>query len=196
MRKSESVRNCWIVGAIAGLVVLLFVSGIGPTHWLGGVFLGLITFGLMGGFLVWLDGPDQADFGGDQFDADASLIAAAQSRALGLQLLAAETGTSAEAEAFEAVAEAAFAPDLVDAAKPVTAGDAAQMPDNLQQISGIGAKTAELLAGLGITRFDQIAAWDSAQKKEIAAALGRAGARIDADDWIGQAKALIGGTDG
>ena len=54
MERSICKRNCWISAAIAGVVVLLFASGIGDMGWGGGLFLGLVTFVLFGGLLVFL----------------------------------------------------------------------------------------------------------------------------------------------
>lgn len=48
MERAECSRNNWIVAAIAGVVVLLFVLGIGDLHWLAGLFLGAVTFSCWG----------------------------------------------------------------------------------------------------------------------------------------------------
>lgn len=53
MQKTDCTRNCWIAGAVIGLLVWIFTSGIGQTSFMGGLFLGLITAVLMGLFLVW-----------------------------------------------------------------------------------------------------------------------------------------------
>lgn len=54
MERSVCTRNCWISGAIAGVVVLLFTSGIGDLNWGAGVFLGIVTGVLFGAMMVWL----------------------------------------------------------------------------------------------------------------------------------------------
>lgn len=54
MERSVCNRNCWISGAIAGVLVLLFASGIGDLAWGGGLFLGAVTGALFGGLMVWL----------------------------------------------------------------------------------------------------------------------------------------------
>ena len=46
---------------------------------------------------------------------------------------------------------------------------------------------------LGITRFDQIAAWDDADIDRIDAQLGRFQGRIRRDNWVEQAKYLAAG---
>ncbi|MFD2843117.1 hypothetical protein [Paracoccus cavernae] len=77
MQQSDCVRSNWIVGAIFGLVVLLFVSGLGDLHWLAGLFLGVVTFALLGGLLVWLTSGSVSE----PFDDDAGLIEAAETLA-------------------------------------------------------------------------------------------------------------------
>ena len=63
-------------------------------------------------------------------------------------------------------------------------------PDDLQQISGIGPKIAGILRELGIQRFDQIAAWTPQEVERINAQLRFKG-RIEREEWIPQAKALL-----
>lgn len=46
-------QKAWAVGAGAGLVVALFVMAVGHQGVMAGLFLGVITFLLFGGFLVW-----------------------------------------------------------------------------------------------------------------------------------------------
>ncbi len=181
MEQSDRVRMSWIIGAISGLLVLLFVSGIGDIHWLGGAFLGLITFALFGGLLVWLIGAEVllAD------DAEASLIEAAA-----LRDAPAVAPVAPAAPAKPAPQAAVAAAPAAKAEAPVDAGLDAGAPDDLKVINGIGPKIEEALAELGVTRFAQIAAWDEAARQDFAARLGRLGRRIEAEDWVGQARAL------
>jgi predicted flap endonuclease-1-like 5' DNA nuclease len=66
-------------------------------------------------------------------------------------------------------------------------------PDDLTRIKGIGPQLHELCQSLGVTRFDQIAAWSVADVAEVDQYLKIKG-RIDRDDWVGQAKLLSGGS--
>ena len=66
-------------------------------------------------------------------------------------------------------------------------------PDDLKRIKGIGPKLSDWLHENGITRYAQIAAWDAATVADFAQRLGRMGNRIEADDWVGQAKLLAAG---
>lgn len=73
---------------------------------------------------------------------------------------------------------------------PVTASG---VPDDLSQLKGVGPKLVALLAGLGVTRFDQIAAWGPAEIETIDAQLGTFKGRITRDNWIEQASFLAKG---
>lgn len=63
-------------------------------------------------------------------------------------------------------------------------------PDNLRLIKGVGPKLNSLLISLGVTRFDQIAAWKEAEIIEVDQYLGTFSGRITRDAWIDQAKFL------
>ncbi len=101
----------------------------------------------------------------------------------------------------EVVAEAEH-----DEAKPETASDAATLsgteplkldgpvgghPDDLTAIGGIGPKIQEVLNDLGIYHYDQIAAWTPENVAWIDEHLSFSG-RIEQEDWVGQAAALVG----
>jgi predicted flap endonuclease-1-like 5' DNA nuclease len=84
---------------------------------------------------------------------------------------------------------AAGAVTLTDIGVPTTRGE----PDNLRQLKGVGPKLAALLNQLGITRFDQIAAWSEADVARVDSSLGTFKGRIVRDDWIEQAGYLARG---
>lgn len=65
--------------------------------------------------------------------------------------------------------------------------------DDLTRIKGLGPKLAALLRGLGVTRFEQIAAWSDADVAHIDAQLGIFQGRIVRDNWIEQARYLAAG---
>jgi NADH-quinone oxidoreductase subunit E len=65
-------------------------------------------------------------------------------------------------------------------------------PDDLKLISGVGPRNEEILNGLGIYKFEQIASWKKNQREWVDAYLNFRG-RIDRDDWVKQAKALAKG---
>ncbi|MCW2368797.1 MULTISPECIES: hypothetical protein [unclassified Sphingobium] len=66
-------------------------------------------------------------------------------------------------------------------------------PDNLRLLKGVGPKLAALLTELGITRFDQIAAWNAADIATVDANLGTFKGRIVRDNWVEQAGFLARG---
>ena len=63
-------------------------------------------------------------------------------------------------------------------------------PDNLRLIKGVGPKLNGLLNNLGVTRFDQIAAWKAEDITEMDQYLETFSGRITRDSWIDQAKFL------
>ena len=66
-------------------------------------------------------------------------------------------------------------------------------PDDLLQLKGVGPKLNALLHGLGVTRFDQIAAWGAREIGEVDAHLGAFKGRIVRDEWVHQAGLLATG---
>ncbi len=73
------------------------------------------------------------------------------------------------------------------AAPPISDGD------DLTRIKGVGPKIVTLLAGEGVTRFEQIAAWSDSDIDRIDTKLGRFEGRIRRDNWVEQAKMLASG---
>jgi predicted flap endonuclease-1-like 5' DNA nuclease len=65
--------------------------------------------------------------------------------------------------------------------------------DDLLQIKGIGPKLKDLLHSLGVTRFDQIAAWGAGEIDKVDDHLGSFKNRITRDSWIEQAGLLARG---
>jgi predicted flap endonuclease-1-like 5' DNA nuclease len=85
-------------------------------------------------------------------------------------------------------AQSAPAPTPAPAPLPTSASG-----DDLTRIKGLGPKIAALLAELGVTRFDQIAAWSPQDIERIDAQLGRFAGRITRDQWVEQAELLAAG---
>ena len=63
-------------------------------------------------------------------------------------------------------------------------------PDDLSKIAGIGVRTIAQLHKLGITSFARIASWTRSDVSRVARRLATSPARIQREDWIGQAGAL------
>ncbi|MBX9728668.1 MAG: hypothetical protein K2X31_07165 [Sphingopyxis sp.] len=88
--------------------------------------------------------------------------------------------------------EPAPIPAASDGDRPAIAAAAGE-PDDLRLIKGVGPKLATLLASLGVTRFDQIAAWTPADIAEVDRFLGNFAGRIERDSWVEQAGYLARG---
>ena len=73
-------------------------------------------------------------------------------------------------------------------------GPRSGLPDNLTRIRGIGQRNEEILNGLGIYHFSQIASWTPGEVRWIGQYLAFP-ERIERDDWVGQAIMLASGTD-
>jgi len=104
--------------------------------------------------------------------------------------------TGAMAGIGEVVAVAAQ--DEVEAASAAEAVETTLAPDgaeadDLRKIKGLGPKLVTLLGTLGITRFEQIAAWTEEDIDRIDAQLGNFQGRIRRDSWVEQAQLLLGG---
>lgn len=96
-----------------------------------------------------------------------------------------------KATAPKAAPKATAKPAAKPAPKPAPAP--AAKADNLQLLKGVGPKLVTLLNGLGVTRFDQVAAWTDADVAAIDPQLGTFQGRIARDNWIDQAAYLARG---
>jgi predicted flap endonuclease-1-like 5' DNA nuclease len=79
--------------------------------------------------------------------------------------------------------------ETLDAAAEPAVETAQSAADDLTQLVGIGPKLAASLAELGVTRFEQIAAWGAEDLADIDAKLNLRG-RAERDAWVAQAKRL------
>ncbi|MCB2224788.1 MAG: hypothetical protein KQH83_11530, partial [Actinobacteria bacterium] len=87
------------------------------------------------------------------------------------------------------------APSATPPADPAPAAE--QEPDDLTEIWGIGPAIQRKLNSIGVTRFEQVAALGPHDRERVGELLGDFLDRIDADDWVGQARRLVearGGT--
>lgn len=81
------------------------------------------------------------------------------------------------------------APDL-EMEKPTTTSKPSTGGDDLGAIDGIGPRIAEVLNGLGIWTYEQIAGWDEKNANWVDDHLAFNG-RVGQQNWIDQAKALL-----
>ena len=68
---------------------------------------------------------------------------------------------------------------------PLAGGD-------LKIVKGIGQKIEKALKNQGVTSIAQIAAWTEEELERVAQKIGVKSARIRKDDWVGNAKRLVG----
>ena len=88
--------------------------------------------------------------------------------------------------------------DVVDQFMGIDAHASGQQPpasagDTLTLLKGLGPKAAARLQQIGVTRFDQIAAWDDTDVSAIDAQMGVFQGRIVRDRWVEQARLLAKG---
>ena len=67
-----------------------------------------------------------------------------------------------------------------------------EYPDDLKLISGVGPKLEQVLNGLGVWTFSQVADWKAEEIAWVEDYLQFKG-RVERDDWISQARALARG---
>src|SRR5262245_62009751 len=102
----------------------------------------------------------------------------------------AQAAAAAAARAAAAAATPAPKPAIAAPTAPVAAPVATAQ--DLKSIHGIDAATAARLNALGISRYEQIAAWTRANVDQVGQALGQKG-RIARENWIEQAQILARG---
>jgi len=132
-------------------------------------------------------------------DDNSTALAALQARldSCHAQLSAARASNEAAARPLTA---AAFAPSDDQPQTPTTHVSDEEAPpmldpatveaDDLQRIKGIGPKLVVVLKDLGVLRFEQIAAWTPENVAWVNEHLRFKG-RIEREQWISQAKALL-----
>ncbi len=174
-----------IPAAVGAADDLLIIKGIGPK--LNGVLngLGITRFDQIAN---WSAGDvDKVDdhlgqfkdrIGREEWIPQAKLLAA---------------GNMPEWERIYGTAKAAVAGAGAIAMLAIGIPGAVGAADDLLQIKGIGPKLNTLLVGLGITRFDQIAAWGAAEIDKVDDHLGTFKNRITRDSWVEQAGLLASG---
>lgn len=198
MERTVCNRNCWIIGAIAGVLVLLFTSGLGELGFFAGLFLGALTCWMLGSTLVWMACAGRPElFAAGQAASVGDWQREASGREPEAMLVSAGLAEPVTAASQMPIVAGAM-PAPKPAVPPVTVAaladaELAAEGDDLRRIKGVGPKLSDWLNENGVTRFAQIAAWDADMVADFAHRLGRMGGRIEADDWVGQAKLLASG---
>ena len=95
-------------------------------------------------------------------------------------------------ETVEEQAQAGPADDVSAVSKPAGDGAAGDTGgDDLTDLKGIGAVSAERLNGIGVTTFAQIADWSDEDLEAASAQIKVSVERIQREDWVGQARATL-----
>lgn len=81
-------------------------------------------------------------------------------------------------------------PDKSYAERPTLLRAPEGEPDDLTRIKGVGPKLKEMLNGMGVWHFHQIAGWSEAELDWVDDNLEGFKGRARRDDWVGQAKDL------
>lgn len=199
----------WAAGAIAGLVVFGFVLA-SHAGFVAALFLGLVTAGLFGSFLVW--GFCQGRLAAPLPAAPVTLAPAPAAEPVAPQAAAPVAPTPAVVPASAAPAPVAEqAPSEAKAAlkakapakakaQPVAVGGkkprAMKAPrkagaDDLKKIEGIGPVLEKACNALGIWHYDQIAKWGAAEVAWMDANLKGFRGRVSRDKWVAQAKIIV-----
>ena len=189
----QSLSRMTALGTFVLVTVALGITG--ATGWLAAIFIGLVFAAFLGAVIFWL-----AEMGTQAMvvpDMDAAMPSnlpgsAPMAEALAIPEVAAEVteeiAPSGDAQ-FDTERETMAEGRSIYGDGQVTDATA-QKPDDLRAIKGVGVKIAEALHENGVTRFEQIAAWDDAAIDDFASRIGRGAARIRGDDWVGQAREL------
>ncbi len=165
------------------------------TYW----YLCAIAFaiGVLTAAWIWLTGRVDADIGRDDIDERPAARLEPARPVIDVAEPVTFTAPAPEPAPVAAAPVAAAAPLMAAAAtdggdRPSIAA-AVGAPDDLTLIKGVGPKLNSLLNSLGVTRFDQIAAWSAGDIGEVDRFLGNFRGRIDRDSWVEQAGLLARG---
>jgi len=158
--------------------------------------------GLMFGAMQGVTGATQKTAGADEKAAQnpaepvASAAVVADTEAVKETAPVVKAPDPATPVATRPVSEEPFVKTPVKVEKPKRQKAAARavetQADDLKQISGIGPKLEQVLNGMGIRRYADVASWSEKDVQRFDAQLGFGG-RIARDRWVEQAKALIKG---
>ncbi|MXQ07770.1 NADH:ubiquinone oxidoreductase [Alphaproteobacteria bacterium GH1-50] len=86
----------------------------------------------------------------------------------------------------EAASEEQSKPELLDGPREGGA-------DDLKKIKGVGPKMEEMLNGMGIYHYSQVASWGPSEVAWVDDNLEGFKGRVSRDNWVEQAKTLAGG---
>ncbi len=184
----SSIALSFALGAVAGALAVVMLVMFGGFGWSGAVFTGALLALGIGVYLTVVLGrplPTMA-----QVQARSAPVVPAAPPPAPAPVAAAEPPAPVAAP----VMASAAAPATGEAAKPVllTAARGGK-PDDLKLIKGVGPKLEQMLHGMGVFHFDQIAAWTDSEVAWVDDNLEGFKGRVSRDGWVGQARTLANG---
>lgn len=174
----SSLALSFALGAVAGALAVVMLVMFGGFGWSGAVFTGALLALAIGIYLAVVLG------------RPLPTMAQVQTRSAPVAPAAAPPAPVAAPVVAPVAASAAPA----DAAKPVfLAGAREGRPDDLKLIKGVGPKLEQMLHGMGVFHFDQIAGWSAAEVAWVDDNLEGFKGRVSRDGWVDQARTLANG---
>ena len=191
---------CWLLGAGAGLVMVVLLLVAGSWSFAAAMISGLVIFGLLGfGLASLFCGGAPIDEAQQRAPADkpapASCFASGPDHSAGANAAQEaepepEPVGKAEGETKAPAASGTAAQDETGGKPEALAAARSGQPDDLKKIKGVGPKLEGMLHDMGIFHFDQIAAWGPSEVAWADANLKGFKGRVSRDDWVQQAKTL------
>jgi predicted flap endonuclease-1-like 5' DNA nuclease len=181
-RKASFEAQLFAWGGAAALAVLVFVLLLVLGGWLfiQALWMAAVVFLLVGAFNYFVFAKPVPPLAGG-FEPGQTLRKGAAPAAASAPKPAAAPAPEVKA----ASPAAGRAPGALDAPQ----GE----PDDLKQIKGVGPKLEEMLHGMGVYHFHQIAAWGPDEVAWADENLEGFKGRVSRDDWVAQARTLAAG---
>lgn len=188
---------CWVIAISVGLIVF-FLTRPGMALILAlilGVVVGALVLWLLKSYFCKEDAPasvaeEAAPTPAAPTPSEPEVV---EEPAPAAEEVAPEPAPAPEAPvpAAEPAEEAAPAATAQSDSPEVLGAPRGGVADDLKKIKGVGPGLEKTLNELGIFHFDQIAAWTAADIEWVDARLKFKG-RITRDDWVSQAKDMVG----
>ncbi len=174
----SSLAFSFALGAMAGAIAVVMLVMFGGFGWSGAVFTGALLALAIGVYLAVVLGKPLPT------------MAQVQSRAAPVAPVAAPpapvTAPVVEPSAPVTAPTSAVKPVFMTAAR-------GGQPDDLKLIKGVGPKLEQMLHGMGVFHFDQIAGWTAAEVAWVDDNLEGFKGRVSRDGWVDQARTLANG---
>ncbi|WP_232823091.1 NADH:ubiquinone oxidoreductase [Oceanibium sediminis] len=207
--RTTALFAVWIIAGLASAMFVAMMIFFGDFGYTGPVFLGLLIWGGLGLVLMkgMVDLPAPPPVGA--FDVKGGKSAEAPAPKAGEATSAAEKAGHAVGHAGAVVKEKAAeleakVEEVAHAAKAAVTGANADepgkpkllsaarggKPDDLKKIKGVGPKLEQVLNGLGVYHFDQIASWSDDEVAWVDENIEGFKGRVTRDGWVAQASEL------